>query len=57
MATLRGIVATLAVLALLTACDNPFAPDDIGTPDDPDSGDGNDQQQGFAPAPPGVYFI
>lgn len=57
MAIIRGIVATLAVVALLTACDNPFAPDDTGSPRDPDSSDDNDEQQGFAPAPPGVYFI
>lgn len=57
MAIIRGIVATLAVLALLTACNNPFAPDDTGSPRDSDSSSDNDQQQGFAPAPPGVYFI
>lgn len=57
MSILRGIVATLAVLALLSACDNPFSPDDTGSPRTPDSGGDDDQQQGFAPSPPGVYFI
>lgn len=53
----RTLLAVVAVLALATACTNPFAPDDdVGAPQDRDEEDGGDEQRGVAPIPADVHF-